>query len=280
MRNLIYTLIALSVSLPTFAAASALNGEVFVAAGTTGTNALPSSKTTNATVLAKSTVTNDTTAIAFKVDTANSLANDNGSKLAAFSNNGTNVFTLYPSGAIYAGQSTYNVLGEGAISQYVFANYHDVAAGDYDGAEVDITVLNGSALTTFDLYIDSTFGNLTLRNTSGGVSSYVLFDVTPNTPKFALRVGSTRRTDFLPAVADGASAVAYKLDTTVALANAGAKLLSVQNNSAERLAVAAASTAGQTSLFLWDQDNNTLERVTVGAADSGGVGFKVLRVPN
>lgn len=40
------------------------------------------------------------------------------------------------------------------------------------------------------------------------------------------------------------------------------------------------STAGQTALLLYDVDNNTVERVTVGAADSGGSGFKVLRIPN
>ncbi|QDP62391.1 MAG: putative ribonuclease III [Prokaryotic dsDNA virus sp.] len=38
--------------------------------------------------------------------------------------------------------------------------------------------------------------------------------------------------------------------------------------------------AGETSLWLYDADNATLERVTVGAADSGGSGFKVLRIPN
>lgn len=40
------------------------------------------------------------------------------------------------------------------------------------------------------------------------------------------------------------------------------------------------STAGNTRFLIFDVDNNTLERVTVGAADSGGVGFKVLRIPN
>lgn len=38
--------------------------------------------------------------------------------------------------------------------------------------------------------------------------------------------------------------------------------------------------AGETRMLVWDVDNNTLERVTVGVADSGGVGFKVLRIPN
>lgn len=38
--------------------------------------------------------------------------------------------------------------------------------------------------------------------------------------------------------------------------------------------------AGETSLWLYDADAGALRQVTVGAADSGGVGFKVLRVPN
>ncbi len=40
------------------------------------------------------------------------------------------------------------------------------------------------------------------------------------------------------------------------------------------------TTAGHTRFLIYDVDNGTLERVTVGAADSGGTGFKVLRIPN
>jgi hypothetical protein len=40
------------------------------------------------------------------------------------------------------------------------------------------------------------------------------------------------------------------------------------------------ATAGNTRLFIWDVDNAQLERVSVGAADSGGAGYKVLRIPN
>jgi hypothetical protein len=36
----------------------------------------------------------------------------------------------------------------------------------------------------------------------------------------------------------------------------------------------------ETNLYLYDADNGTLEQVTVGAADSGGSGYKVLRIPN
>lgn len=40
------------------------------------------------------------------------------------------------------------------------------------------------------------------------------------------------------------------------------------------------TTATHTRLLVYDVDNAALERVTVGAADSGGAGFKVLRIPN
>lgn len=40
------------------------------------------------------------------------------------------------------------------------------------------------------------------------------------------------------------------------------------------------TTGGNTRFLLYDVDNGNLERVTVGAANSGGGGFKVLRIPN
>lgn len=40
------------------------------------------------------------------------------------------------------------------------------------------------------------------------------------------------------------------------------------------------ATAGDTRFMLWDVDSGVLQRVTVGANDSGGTGFKVLRIPN
>lgn len=38
--------------------------------------------------------------------------------------------------------------------------------------------------------------------------------------------------------------------------------------------------AGSTRVKIWDYDNGQLEQVSVGAADSGGTGYKVLRIPN
>lgn len=41
-----------------------------------------------------------------------------------------------------------------------------------------------------------------------------------------------------------------------------------------------ASTAGGTRFFLWDVDAGSMKRVFVGAADSGGTGYKALRIAN
>jgi hypothetical protein len=51
-------------------------------------------------------------------------------------------------------------------------------------------------------------------------------------------------------------------------------------NGARSCTIDANNTAGNTRFMIYDVDNATLERVTVGAADSGGAGFKVLRIPN
>jgi hypothetical protein len=64
---------------------------------------------------------------------------------------------------------------------------------------------------------------------------------------------------------------------------AGRFSVSVARNAAsgqEKLRLDDTTTARDTALMLWDVDNGTLERVTVGIADSGGAGFKLLRIPN
>jgi len=56
--------------------------------------------------------------------------------------------------------------------------------------------------------------------------------------------------------------------------------LTISGASDSNLQVDDSATATHTRLLVYDVDNATLERVTVGAADSGGSGFKVLRIPN
>lgn len=50
--------------------------------------------------------------------------------------------------------------------------------------------------------------------------------------------------------------------------------------SVETIRIDGDATAGNTRFMIYDVDNATLERVSVGAADSGGSGYKVLRIPN
>lgn len=64
------------------------------------------------------------------------------------------------------------------------------------------------------------------------------------------------------------------------LNNASGNELRVFSGSRQTIGADDTGTAGNTALKVYDVDNATLERVTVGAADSGGTGYKVLRIPN
>jgi len=48
----------------------------------------------------------------------------------------------------------------------------------------------------------------------------------------------------------------------------------------EALEVDSDSTAGNTRLLVYDVDTGSLQRVSVGANDSGGSGYRLLRIPN
>lgn len=54
----------------------------------------------------------------------------------------------------------------------------------------------------------------------------------------------------------------------------------VEVDGVDTFAIDDTAVAGQTRMLLFDVDNNTMERVTVGIVDSGGAGFKLLRIPN
>lgn len=94
--------------------------------------------------------------------------------------------------------------------------------------------------------------------------------------------------------------IGFKQDTTTSNAEIGSSIHSVATDTtggsedfylsfrnmnagataAELMRLEKTAVAGDTALMLYDVDNNTVERVSVGVADSGGAGFKVLRIPN
>lgn len=57
-------------------------------------------------------------------------------------------------------------------------------------------------------------------------------------------------------------------------------LLKLYAGGVEAIRLSDSVTAGQTRLLVYDVDNGQIEQVTVGAADSGGSGYKLLRIPN
>jgi len=56
--------------------------------------------------------------------------------------------------------------------------------------------------------------------------------------------------------------------------------VNIKNLSEDTLETDTSVVAGDTRLLLYDVNTGALVRVTVGANDSGGAGFKVLRIPN
>lgn len=77
-----------------------------------------------------------------------------------------------------------------------------------------------------------------------------------------------------------APAYSFSGDPNTGAYNSGGDQFSIAANAVEVARFDANATAGNTRFMIYDVDNATLERVSVGAADSGGTGFKVLRIPN
>lgn len=69
-------------------------------------------------------------------------------------------------------------------------------------------------------------------------------------------------------------------DLNTGVGSAAADQLSLIAGGVEVVRVDVDATAANTRLLIYDIDNAALERVSVGAADSGGSGFKLLRIAN
>jgi hypothetical protein len=77
---------------------------------------------------------------------------------------------------------------------------------------------------------------------------------------------------FIPNRTDADSGLGWNAADNISIVAGGAEALRAEDP--------ADLAAGETSLWLYDDDNGQMEQVTVGAADSGGGGYKVLRIPN
>ena len=109
------------------------------------------------------------------------------------------------------------------------------------------------------------------ENTIGIANGGVTTAIINSNRQVAMQSGSAS----LPPISafnDVNSGIYWGEDDTVRTACGGLESLRVEDP--------ADLTTTETSLWLYDDDNGTIEQVTVGAADSGGSGYKVLRIPN
>jgi len=136
------------------------------------------------------------------------------------------------------------------------------------------------------------------KGTGTSADGGIVFAFYPNSGFFDLQpygvsAGETSSIRFSELASNGVNYIEFKApdaltgNTTFTLpdgaGSAGAPLITNGSNTLSwttAIKVDSDSTAGNTRFFLYDVDNATLERVTVGVADSGGVGFKLLRIPN
>jgi len=93
-----------------------------------------------------------------------------------------------------------------------------------------------------------------------------------NSPQFLNEAASGTNPNLVPSQGDQDTGIGRVSEDNVSLI-AGA-LEAIRAEDPADLA------ATETSLWLYDLDNGAIQQVTVGVADSGGVGFKLLRIVN
>lgn len=77
-----------------------------------------------------------------------------------------------------------------------------------------------------------------------------------------------------------APAYSFLANGATGMYNDGSNVVRISSGGVQAAAFDSTSTSGNTRLIIYDVDNAAMERVTVGAADSGGSGYKVLRIAN
>jgi hypothetical protein len=140
-------------------------------------------------------------------------------------------------------------------------------------------------------YVNGALRLQTVEEASGSPSAYFEFAVKAlattdpwshslTSPDFTAKLSSLQ--GWLMPTASTAAAPPYSFDgdEDTGVFQQAANALGLATNGEEALRVDNDSTAGNTRFLIYDVDNATLERVSVGAADSGGSGYKVLRIVN
>lgn len=150
--------------------------------------------------------------------------------------------TANASGIRFEGESIANI-NSASANNYDWINSAEgigLNGAIHAGAQVTI---NSGAGTAIDLYRDGAAANFDLIRIRDGTNGNTLAKI-------------------------GYSSGQLRIDATTSV--------SIFENGNEKMRLDGSVTAGETAMFLYNQNSATLERVTVGAADSGGVGKRAL----
>jgi len=170
------------------------------------------------------------------------------------------------------------------VNHFVIAAHHNALKDELIATETDLVKLNfGATIGLVDLIVGGTFspaGNkLYIESGSAGVpptfnagADDFIIEGSGNHGMTLLGINTSTGNIFWGDTDDAfKGAIQY---------NHATDQLTIVANSANAVKFDASVIARDTRLFVFDVDNGQLERVTVGVADSGGTGFKVLRIPN
>lgn len=174
-------------------------------------------------------VADGATAVAYTFDTSNALA-DNNSQLLSIRNNGVTYLGISRLGGLTIGPNTAAWNSEQAIAGIIM--HRDVALGEDDEATITLDVTDGAANGSATLTASSTVSTLFL---SLPPSAQIVFECDAS-PSISLDI-VTVKTFLNPGVADGATAVAYLFDTANLLANAGARIVSFENQGTRKASI-------------------------------------------
>lgn len=142
-----------------------------------------------------------------------------------------------------------------------------------NAANVGVGIIPGSALNKLHVQGDADADGLRVTSSTGRAFIYLQTNTDTQDSEMT----------FLNAAGTPEFFMQCEADTNIMRLshNIAGGVVRIQGGSqADGLSIDDSATATHTRLLVYDVDNAQLERVTVGATDSGGVGFKVLRIPN
>jgi hypothetical protein len=156
-------------------------------------------------------------------------------------------------------------------------SYHVIKGNTFQGY-VDDVVIDGSYPSTNTIEYEDHASYTKILRESGVNNTHTLqnnFTNFNNDSQYTAAANAGAIAGYMRAHFDSTAS-----DSGLEIGTSTAHDVIVKSNDVEALRVDDSATAGQTRLLVYDVDNGQVERVTVGAADSGGAGFKVLRIPN